>query len=196
MTIEPRRMTAAAFDAFIQQPQQADQRLELVAGECVPAVWTPQTARIADRISSALHAFLKHHPLGWLPADRAIYAIDQDRYMPATAFTATERAAQPVTVGCNPVAPDLAVEIVPPDQPQAMRRLLTKVSNYMAAWTTVWVVLPETREISVHAPAQRVCRYRATETVDAGPVLPGFTLSLPGVFDPPDVVWGISERTG
>jgi Uma2 family endonuclease len=111
--------------------------------------------------------------------------------MPDVAYVSKARQAAPLFVGWNPIAPDLAVEVVS-DEGDAteLRTLMLKIGHYQAAGTVVWVVLPVSRCIDVYAPGVPPRRTEAHETLDGAPVLPGFTLALAELFATTDAPQG------
>jgi hypothetical protein len=67
----------------------------------------------------------------------------------------------------------------PNDNP---REVWIKVINYLAAGTIVWVVDPELKQVEICESGQPVKRVGFDETLDAGDVLPGFTLVIKDIF--------------
>lgn len=84
-----------------------------------------------------------------------------------------------------PVAPDLAVEIVSPEDRAA--DIESKVQEYLAAGCRlVWVLFPATRSALVRRP-EGVARVLAAEDrLDGEEVLPGFACPLREIFDLPE----------
>ncbi len=79
------------------------------------------------------------------------------------------------------VLPDLCVEVVSPND--MGDEIETKVDEYLRAGATlVWVVYPRQERFYVYESASRVRRLTRTDTLDGGPVLPGFALALSELF--------------
>lgn len=101
---------------------------------------------------------------------------------PDVAFVSRERFE---SVGDVPTAfpgpPDLAVEVLSPsDRPGALR---TKVADYLAAGTRlVWIVDPDCRRVTVHAPSVAPIVRSTGEALDGGDVLPGFVVQVEELF--------------
>jgi Uma2 family endonuclease len=78
--------------------------------------------------------------------------------------------------------PDLAVEVRSPnDRPG---EIAEKVDRYLAAGTAlVWVVDPRARTVTVHAPETTSRDLHATDVLDGGDVIPGFTVPLAELFE-------------
>jgi Uma2 family endonuclease len=76
-----------------------------------------------------------------------------------------------------PFAPDLAVEILSPND--RCRELLDKVGEYLQAGTRlVWVVDPDGRTVTVYRSPTDVERIGFDDTLDGEDVLPGFSCRL------------------
>jgi Uma2 family endonuclease len=82
--------------------------------------------------------------------------------------------------GYAPFAPDLAVEVVSPND--GADDLQTRVIDYLRSGTRlVLVVYLGTKTITAHTPnGSRI--YALEDTLDGGEVLPGFTLALREIF--------------
>ncbi|MBP3960513.1 Uma2 family endonuclease [Gemmata sp. G18] len=79
------------------------------------------------------------------------------------------------------VLPDLCVEVVSPND--TGDEIETKVDEYLQAGVTlVWVVYPRQERFYVYESASRVRRLTRVDTLDGGPVLPGFALPLSELF--------------
>ena len=80
------------------------------------------------------------------------------------------------------VVPDLAVEVV--SFSNLAEEIDEKLGDYFAAGVQqVWVVYPETRRLYVYQSLQNIRGHSEDDTVDASPVLPGFTFRLGDLFD-------------
>jgi Uma2 family endonuclease len=84
-------------------------------------------------------------------------------------------------VGFAPLAPDLAVEVLSPnDRPEDV---LEKVGEYLANGTRlVWVIDPEKRTAVVYRRLTDVRAISETETLDGEDVVPGFACPLKDVL--------------
>jgi Uma2 family endonuclease len=104
--------------------------------------------------------------------------------IPDVAFFSWKRlpGRRPPTEPIPTLAPDLAIEILSPSNTHA--EMLQKREDYFAAGVgLVWEVDPRGRTISVYdspASPSRICPQN--EVLDAGDILPGFTLSLAELF--------------
>jgi len=82
-----------------------------------------------------------------------------------------------------PFAPDLAVEVVSPND--SALEVLNKVEEYLAAGTLlVWVMYPDTRKVVVHYPDHTARTFGADEYLEGGDVVPGLKLAVVDLFPP------------
>jgi Uma2 family endonuclease len=79
------------------------------------------------------------------------------------------------------LAPDLAVEVLSPSNTrEEMRR---KLHDYFTAGSRlVWFVDPAARTVTVYTSPDQSMVLRPDQTLDGGPVLPGFSLPLSQLF--------------
>jgi Uma2 family endonuclease len=113
--------------------------------------------------------------------------VDRNR-RPDVAFVPYSRWAKnrpiPSTNEWN-ILPDLFVEIISPNDDA--EEIETKVTEYFDSGARqVWVVYPRHKRFYVYESMQLVRRLCRSDTLDGGPVLPGFLLPLVELFpDPP-----------
>ncbi|MCZ7541299.1 MAG: Uma2 family endonuclease [Anaerolineae bacterium] len=181
MAVTTQPITVEEFERLAAQPENADRRLEFVGGESSEVVSNSYSSLVAARILIKLGAFLEGaNVAGYLTGADGGYQVGDERYIPDVAFVAKARQPEPSRETYNPLAPDLAVEVLSPsDQPDVMR---LKLANYLAAGTVVWVVSPETRTVEVYTPGKRAYRLSADGTLDGGDVLPGLALPVKDLF--------------
>lgn len=83
-------------------------------------------------------------------------------------------------------APDLAIEILSPDQPMA--RFSDKIQFFLLNGVRlVWIIDPADRTVAVLAPEQEPRLRSAGDTLDGGDVLPGFSVAVDEIFAQADV---------
>lgn len=157
-------------------------RVELPPMSANSAVWA---ARLAHQLTTyGVAAGLgEAYPevLFKLPLDR-----DRNR-KPDVAFVPYSRWARdrpvPDTNGWA-VLPDLCVEVVSPTD--RAEELAEKVAEYFEAGVRlVWVAYPRLQRVYVFESADRARVLGRADALDGGPVLPGFTLALSGLFPDP-----------
>lgn len=173
-------MTAAAFDQWVQLPAHRDQDYEYIAGEVFPVVTNQYCSQVAMLIGAAVTLFVKYNGLGHVTGADGGYVVRGERYLPDVGFISKVRQPEPCHETYNPLAPDLAVEVVSPSDQE--KPLLVKLSNYLAAGTTVWIVYPVEKEVHVHRPGEGATVLDIDAALSGGDVLPGFTLPVREIF--------------
>jgi Uma2 family endonuclease len=159
---------------------------ELVHGEV--RVMTPASAAhgaVAGVIFAALDAFVEAGQLGICFPDNTGFLLpglgDTVRSPDAAFVRASKLPAQGIGSGWLAVAPDLAVEILSPNEVAA--ELESKLRDYRTAGTELlWVVDPVARVVNVrsaHAPDRWLSE---VDTLDGGDVLPGFAIPVSRLF--------------
>ena len=181
MTLKTPVMTPEQFDAWVLQPEQAEKAYEFIAGEIVEKMVSNQkSSQIAYKIGIFIGMYLIQHELGRLTGEQGGYIISGERYIPDIGYMSYARQPIDNDEAYNPLAPDLAVEVISPtDTPREMR---VKVANYLAAGTVVWVVSPDDEQIEIYIPGQSVRVLGIDDTLEGGDVLPGFVISLKTIF--------------
>lgn len=174
------RLTVEEFDALALLPENADKVLEFIGGEIVEVPSNPYSSKLAMRTGRFIGAFVDDNDLGHVTGEAGGYWVSGERYAPDVAFISKARQPELVHEGYNPNAPDLAVEIVSPTDSE--RKLRTKVTNYLAAGTLVWVIYPESKEVEVYAPGKPMQLFNVDGILDGGHVLPGFKLAVKDIF--------------
>jgi Uma2 family endonuclease len=156
---------------------------ELVAGQIVEM--TPPGARhgaLASTIVWHLHQYVTARGLGTVFSETG-FALSEDPptvRAPDAAVVLAARIPRPLPVKFFPGAPDLAVEVLSPDDRPA--EVAAKMADYLRAGTlAVWVVDPEQRTLTVHTAAG-AARYGEAETLRGAPPFPEFALPLGDLF--------------
>lgn len=160
-------------------------RCELVRGELV--MMSPSgfphgvlTARLAKLLSNYVDARANGVVLGAETGFRISRDPDTVR-APDVSFISAERAKLAPKRGYFPGAPDLAVEVLSPDD--GAGNVLDKVSQYLAAGTTaVWIVDPDRKTLAVHRNDQPVRVFGISEVVADEGLLPGLRLPVADIF--------------
>jgi Uma2 family endonuclease len=158
---------------------------ELLRGELVmgtPAGYAQGS--IAARITRALGNFVETTRLGdVLGAEPGFHiASDPDTVRaPDVAFVRSERVPHEKPQGFFEGAPDLAVEVLSPNDRAS--EVNAKVQDWLdAGCRMVWVVDPQTKTVSVYRSRTEIMVLGASDTLPGGDVLPGFSLPLVEIF--------------
>ena len=175
-------MTPTLMTADQQERLQLpDKRVELVRGVLVvkePAGY--RHGAVAARITKSLMDYVDRADLGQVVAAETGFtlATDPDTVRaPDAAFIQRDRLPDPPPVGFARLAPDLAVEVLSPDdRPGAV---LAKVADWLEAGTRlVWVVDPARRCARVYRADGSESSVESDGALDGEDVLPGFTCSV------------------
>jgi Uma2 family endonuclease len=177
-------ITAADVEAWeIHNPPQ-----EIVDGEWTgkPKAVGQEHALISMNLSVALYAFVKKHQLGRVYGDNLNYVLEGEpgnivrMRIPDLSFVAAERTSTPYEKGYYYFEPDLAVEIISPNETK--KETAEKIADYLHFGTRqVWVIDPEPKQVTVHFPDGSTQVYN--DILPGGDVLPGFELPISQLFE-------------
>jgi Uma2 family endonuclease len=163
-----------------------NQRRELVKGELrtmAPAGF--EHGAVIDNLQFRLSSHVRQHRLGIVLGAETGFLL---RRNPDTvrgadiAFVATNRLpASGLPTGYFHGAPDLAVEVVSPNDTSA--EVEDKVDEYLAAGAKlVWVVNPRRKTVTVYRPQTPLALLGETDTLTDEDVVPGFRCSIAEIF--------------
>ncbi len=158
---------------------------ELVAGEVVElAPGSIEHGKVTLSAAFPLQSFLREHPLGELWGNDTGFLLSRNPDTvrgPDLAFVRRERLANLPREGFFSGAPDLAIEVVSPnDLAQDVER---KVQEYLAAGAgMVWVIYPDTRHVMVYRPGGQARVLNEHDQLDGADVLPRFSCTVAELF--------------
>jgi Uma2 family endonuclease len=177
-------LTLDDFQAYASLPENADRRLELIAGEIIDVPSNPFASNIAGLILFFIRLFLHQNGLtGTVTGPDGGFLISGQVLAPDVAYLSPTRQPQPVTRGFSSVPPELAVEVISdPANTVEQRTLRRKLTIYLSAGCIVWIVDPFTRTVEVYAPGQPGLVLDETGTLTLETVLPGFALPVKDIF--------------
>jgi Uma2 family endonuclease len=182
MTSEVREMTA---DELLRMPDDGVKR-ELVQGKLQEMPPSGRThGRVAMKFSWPLGQFVDEHDLGEVYAAETGFLIAQDPDTvrgPDAAFVSKARLADvPEGKGYVPFAPDLAVEVISPNDTYA--EVETKVEEWLMAGSRVVVVVnPRNRTVKVYRSLTDVVVLTVEDEFACEDVVPGFGLAIRRLF--------------
>jgi Uma2 family endonuclease len=185
MIANERLYTVEDFWDFINLPQNADRKFELVNGVMVEAM-SPnlEHGEIALQIGAFMHTFVKPRGLGTVVVEVDHY-IPPDRFntrRPDVAFISSERLRNLVRNAAVPLMPDLAIEIKSPGNTH--EELKQKAAYYLQNGSRiVWLVFPETQTVADYTtsdPGGKI--FNLDSELDGGDGLPGFKLPVKYIF--------------
>jgi Uma2 family endonuclease len=183
MSIEQKRLTA---EDLWKMPEVPGKRYELVDGELLEMPGAGgQHMTMMVLIFKLIEAFVIEHDLGIAYPDGLAYIIarNPDRVrIPDVSFVTHDRVPEAgPPEGFWPVAPNLAVEIVSPND--SAGELHYKVRDYLTSGVEmVWVVWPKSQVVSVHTPGAAGRELELHDELDGGDLLPGFRIPVSTLF--------------
>jgi Uma2 family endonuclease len=157
---------------------------ELVAGQLVEKPMSELANETAVYISSLLFTYAKPRDLGRVLAEQTFrcFPNDPDQIRrPDVAFISADRASEERSAGPIPFPPDLAVEVISPND--KAYDLDEKLNDYrQARIKLVWVVNPELRTVVIERGDGSITRLTESETITGESVLPGFAAKVAELF--------------
>lgn len=144
-------------------------------------------ATIQFFLAAVLHPFLTQTGLGrGFTELRCIFGPPgrQRAYVPD--LVVVSRQHLPIPQRHLQVAPDLAVEVLSPDQHWA--HFLDKIQFYLLHGVRlIWVIDPATSTITVQAPGEEARILHPGDLLEGGDILPGFSVAVADIFAQMDV---------
>ena len=137
-------------------------------------------------LTTILRRFLALNPIGRaLPEWRCVFGPsgEEQAFVPDVVFATHERHAVQGRTSRKFLwtAPDLAIEILSPDQPAGP--FADKILFYLLHGVRlIWVVDPAERTVRVFRPPNYTRILRAGDTLDGEDVLPGFSVAVDDIF--------------
>jgi Uma2 family endonuclease len=182
MAIDTQIMTA---DELLKMPHD-NFRFELVRGELIqmsPA--GSNHGKIAARIGSRILQFVEEHNLGDVYAAETGFIIDTDPdtvRAPDASFVTRERIdALGDTEGFFPGAPDLAIEVISPND--TYTQVADKALEWLRSGTQMVIVIdPNKKTVTLYRDLDDITILTETQTIEGGNLLPGWSLSLQDLF--------------
>jgi Uma2 family endonuclease len=163
-------------------------RCELLHGELVRL--SPNGLEhgvIAARIAGHLAGFVEDQDLGLCFATGTGFKIETTPDLvraPDASFVSKAELHGALPDGFFPGVPDLAVEVVSPDNTK--REVAEKVNMWLAHGTAVvWVADPRTMTVAIHQVGQAPQELSVGDEIKDEPLLPEFILPLAKIFKQP-----------
>ena len=140
--------------------------------------------RITINISLPLARFVKEQGLGVVTTAETGFQIAHDPdtvRAPDVGFIRADRVPSETTVGFFQGAPDLAVEVLSPNDRASA--VTAKVQDWLAAGCrAVWVVDPGTKSVAVYRALDRIVVLSRSDSLTGNDVLPDFRLPVAEIF--------------
>jgi Uma2 family endonuclease len=170
-------------DQLFQEPGLG--RCELLQGEVV--LMSPSGslhAVVAATLGGILYDFVQQRKLGWVFGAEGGFLIRRDPdtvRAPDAAFVSAERMPPSVPAGFFPGPPDLAVEVLSPNDRAS--DVFARVSDWLeTGCRKVWVIDPKTQSVTVYSPEAQMRMLHVADTLTDDAVLPGFRIEVRRIF--------------
>ena len=187
MAVQEKFYSADDLWALSHLPENDGKRFELDEGmliEMSPA--GGKHGGIAGLLLGFVWNFVRQYGLGYVTAAETGFILFHDPNgkdivrAPDVGFIQGDRLPDGLPDGYIPFAPDLAIEVVSPNDEADEVQL--KISQYLKHGTRlVWIAYPKSETVMVHTPTS-VQTLDLDGVLDGGAVLPGFRLSVRDIF--------------
>ncbi len=154
-------------------------KYELVDGQIIMSPAGFRHGLIALRLGARLLAFIEQSDLGYVLDSSTGFRLPGGNVRsPDASFVAKQRVPDArAPQGFAEVAPDLAVEVLSPDDHP--RAILDKVGEYLQAGVRlVWIVDPQAGRAAVYRSLTDVRELTADDSLEGEDVVPGFRCRL------------------
>ena len=178
--------TAAVTAAELLAMPDDGYRYELVRGELRQmALAGVEHGKLSVSVVLALGSYVKAHNLGKVYAANTgfLIGVNPDHVRaPDVAFIRQERAAAAGKVeGYWPGAPDLAVEVISPND--RYTEVEEKVADWLAAGVQLVVLVnPRNRTVTCRRPGQSPVILTEADTLEGGDVVPDWQMAVGDIF--------------
>lgn len=178
---KPRTEELITADDLPEVSVRSDSSYELLRGKLRMIPFADAVrGNLAASLGTAIYLFATDHRLGAVFAPGTGFVLEQNPdtvRAPDTGFVQKSRISRPLTDKYFPGAPDLAVEVVSPND--RADEVQDKVQEWLSHGTQlVWVIEPKTRTVTVYRPDGTANVLQADGTLDGEHVLPGFQFPL------------------
>lgn len=160
-------------------------RCELVRGELI--MMSPaggERGRIIGLLTIELGAVIRARDLGVVYGAETGFYIERNPdtvRAPDIAFVRKGRVAEADVKGFIPIAPDLAVEVLSPNDRAG--DVIDKVHQWLdAGCQAVWVIDPRSRTVTTYGPGGAAQTLRGSDRLTGGDVVPGFEAVAADLF--------------
>lgn len=188
---KPQTMTNEEFLEFAERPENSSRHLELIMSEVVEVEdQLPFYKLIGRKTTSAISAYLEQYPVGEVYNGRHWVTLG-DGYVinPDVFFYSKERLS--LSSYEQILVPDFIIEVAAEDD-KAMY-FDAKTHEYLRlGGRLIWVVFPGSKQVIVYTPitgTNQIQLHYATgdKIIDAGEVLPGFSVRVNDLFPVPSL---------
>jgi Uma2 family endonuclease len=187
MVVQVKFYTADDLWEISHLPENAEKRFELSEGMLIEMSPTGgKHGGVAFDFGLLIGSFVREHDLGYMTAAETGFILYKNPHGKDTVraldigFVAKERLPDGLPDGYVPLAPDLAIEVVSPNDDAS--EVQQKVMEYLRYGVRlVWVAYPRTKSVVAHTKMQAIT-VDIDGILDGGDVLPGFRLPVREIF--------------
>ena len=170
-------------DELLAMPER-DCRYELVRGELITLpIEGVMHGSVVSNVVVEIGSFVETHDLGEAFIRTGfILATDPDTVRgPDVSFVSKARLSDDMSDGYFTIAPDLAVEVISPND--TYTEVVEKVAEYLAAGARLVVVVdPLVRTITKHPARGKATRLGESDTLALDDIMPGFECAAAEIF--------------
>jgi Uma2 family endonuclease len=181
MTLATPRASATPDDVLALENEAL---FELVHGRLVEKKMSSEANEVAGIIGGLLYDHRRATGAGKHYPQQTFQCFPHDPTLvrrPDISFVATARLAGVEKTGHVTIAPDLAIEVVSPND--KIYELDEKLDDYRKAGVKlVWIVDPKARTVRVRPLTGPTIELEETDILKGEPVLPGFAVAVSGLF--------------
>jgi Uma2 family endonuclease len=163
-----------------------DKEYEIVAGQAEEKpMGGARHSGIGVRLIARLVNHVEAHQLGGVYGPDATFQIGENQRIPDVAFVAATRfPVEGEPEGIWPMAPDLAVEIISPND--LYERVISKVEEYLASGVRqVWLISPEHKTVTIYSSPTHTTILTEADDLMSDELLPGFRCRIADLFRSP-----------
>lgn len=181
-TVETTPMTAEEFYEWVHRPENRDRFFELDQGEIVET--PPPGMRhgvICGNVSRILGNYAVKSGRGVVCTNDTGIIVENDPDTVRGPDVSFYASGVPVSQGYSTVPPLLVVEVMSPTD--RMHQILRRIRQLLVLGVkAVWVIDPQTRNVSIHRSGRDVELLSEGQELSADDVLPGCTFPVTDLF--------------
>lgn len=140
---------------------------------------------VGTRLIIRLGSYIETQRLGGIYGPDTSFQIGHNERLPDVSFVCAARIpAEGEPEGIWPIAPDLAVEIVSPND--LFEKVISKVQEYFAAGVQqVWLISPEHQTVTIYRSPTELTILTVDKELTSDELLPGFRCPISELFQNP-----------
>ena len=141
--------------------------------------------KIAARLGALLYKFVEQNKLGIVFGAETGFHIRRNPdtvLAPDVAFVRADRIPNPLPQGFFPGPPDLAVEVLSPNDRAS--EVQAKIRDWLdSGCRAVWIVDPQTKSLTIYKSSHDIVALNVADTLTDALLLPGFSAAVSEIFE-------------